>query len=145
MAAIDQSRISVVILSYMKFEQTTFACFRSLMLDPQFSNWEIIIVDNDSGMETRRSLAALKQEFPTVHLVLNETNMGFAGGMNVGLKEAKGDVICLLNSDTMIADGAIGRLAQRLQDDSELGMAGPVTNVAGNEQKIFISDQNFIT
>jgi GT2 family glycosyltransferase len=141
---IDQSRISVVILSYKKFEQTTSACFRSLVLDPQFSNWELIIVDNASGIETRRSLEALQRDFPTIRLVLNETNMGFAGGMNAGLKEATGDVICLLNSDTMVGDGAIGRLAQSLYDDGKLGMAGPVTNAAGNEQNIFVPDQGSV-
>ena len=144
MAAIDHSCVSVVILSYKKFEETTSRCFRSLALDPQFPNWELVIVDNDSGMETRRSLEALQQEFPTIRLVLNETNMGFAGGMNTGLREAKGGVICLLNSDTTITEGAIGRLAQTLHGDSKLGMAGPVTNAAGNEQKIFVSDQSSV-
>jgi len=110
--------------------------------DPQFPTWEVLIVDNDSGAETRRSLAALKEEFPAVRLVLNDTNRGFAGGMNSGLSSAGGDVICLLNSDTVISDGAIGRLAERLRGDSKLGMAGPVTNSAGNEQRIFVSDQS---
>ena len=144
MSLANQSGISVVILSYKKFAQTTSACFRSLARDPQFPTWEIVIVDNDSGAETRRSLAALTEEFPFVKLVLNETNRGFAGGMNSGLSSVGSDVICLLNSDTVIADGAIGRLAVRLRGDSKLGMAGPVTNTAGNEQKIFVSDQSSV-
>jgi GT2 family glycosyltransferase len=144
MSLANQPRISVIILSYKKFEQTTSACLRSLVLDPQFPTWEVVIVDNDSGPETRSAIAVFNEEFPAVRLVLNETNLGFAGGMNSGLRAAGGDVICLLNSDTVIAQGAIGRLAANLWSDSTLGMAGPVTNEAGNEQKIFVSDRNSV-
>jgi GT2 family glycosyltransferase len=129
---------SVVILSYKNFEQTTQACVRSVLRDPMCSQWEIIIVDNDSGPETRRSLTEFANEFPAVRILLNERNLGFAGGMNSGLVEATGDIICLLNSDTMVAEGAIGRLADRLRANDRLGLAGPVTNAAGNEQKIFV-------
>ena len=132
---------SVIILSYRKFEQTTAACFRSLTLDPQFPDWEVIIADNDSGPETRRALAELGEQFPAARLLLNESNLGFAGGMNSGLREATGDVICLLNSDTVIAEGAIGRLADRLRAERRLGLAAPVTNAAGNEQKIYLSTE----
>lgn len=142
MSVANRSRVSVVILSYKKFEQTTSACFRSLVRDPQFPTWDIVIVDNDSGPETRAALLALSEEFPAVRLVLNETNKGFAGGMNSGLQVAGGDIICLLNSDTVIAQGAIGRLAQCLRGERNVGMAGPVTNEAGNEQRIFISDRS---
>ena len=144
MTVANQCRVSVVILSYKKFEQTTLACFRSLALDPQFASWEVVIVDNDSGPDTRIALSALNEEFPTIRLVLNETNLGFAGGMNCGLRETDGDIICLLNSDTVIAQGAIDRLAQCLRGEGNIGMAGPVTNEAGNEQKIFISDRSSI-
>jgi GT2 family glycosyltransferase len=138
---LSNQNISVIILSYKKFAETTAACFRSLTLDPQFPEWEVIIVDNASGPDTRQSLKKLADQYSTVRLVLNETNLGFAGGMNAGLREATGDVICLLNSDTMAATGAMGRMANQLRGDKCVGLVGPVTNAAGNEQKIFLESE----
>lgn len=138
---LSDKKISIVILSYKKFAETTEACFRSLTLDPQFPEWEMIIVDNDSGLDTQRPLEKLADQHSNIRLVLNETNLGFAGGMNTGLREATGDVICLLNSDTMAATGAIERMANRLRSDERVGLVGPVTNAAGNEQKIFIESE----
>ena len=132
---------SVVILSYKKFAETTAACFRSLTGDPQFSEWDVIIVDNDSGLETQKSLIELASQQSNVRLVLNKENLGFAGGMNTGLREAFGDVICLLNSDTMVATDAVGRMANRLRSEERVGLVGPVTNAAGNEQKIYLETE----
>jgi GT2 family glycosyltransferase len=128
---------SVIVLSFNKFSETTGRCLDSLAEDPEFSGWDVIIVDNASDQKTRISLATAGEKFPSVRLILSETNRGFAGGMNLGMRRARGDVFILLNSDTIVPPGTIARITHAIRSRPEIGLLGPVTNAAGNEQGIF--------
>jgi GT2 family glycosyltransferase len=63
------------------------------------SNFEIILVDNHSH---DNSLALLARDFPEVKVIALQDNHGFAGGSNVGLRAAHGDILILLNNDTEV-------------------------------------------
>lgn len=60
--------------------------------------YEIIVVDNHSTKDD--SVAYVQKNFPNVRLIQNKDNYGFAKGMNVGMKRAKGDYLALINNDT---------------------------------------------
>lgn len=128
---------SVIVLSYNKFAETTGRCLDSLADDPEFPSWDVVVVDNGSDQKTRSSLAAAAEKYPSLRLILSETNRGFAGGMNLGMGQARGDVFILLNSDTIVPPGTIARIADTLRSMLEIGLLGPVSNAAGNEQGIF--------
>lgn len=128
---------SVIVLSYNKFSETTGRCLDSLADDPDFPGWNVVVVDNASDQNTRTLLAAAAQKYPCVRLILSEANRGFAGGMNLGMRQARGDVFILLNSDTMVPPGTIARIADAIRSRPEIGLLGPVSNAAGNEQGIF--------
>jgi GT2 family glycosyltransferase len=130
---------SVIILSYNKFAETTGRCLDSLADDPDFPHWDAIVVDNASDEKTRTLLAATAQKHPSLRIILSEANRGFAGGMNLGMRQARGDVFILLNSDTVVPKGIIGRIADAVRSNPRAGLLGPVTNAAGNEQGIFTS------
>lgn len=66
--------------------------------------WETIVVDNAS---TDGSAEAVARGFPQVKLMRFEENLGFARGNNAGMKEAKGDMILLLNSDCFVFEDAL--------------------------------------
>lgn len=130
---------SVIVLSYNKFAETTGRCLDSLADDAEFPSWDVVVVDNASDQKTRSSLAAAAEKHPSLRLILSETNRGFAGGMNLGMRQARGDVFILLNSDTIAPPGMLGRIADAARRSSHIGLLGPVTNAAGNEQGIFTS------
>lgn len=130
-------KISIIILSFNNFEETTGKCLNALKHDPDFNKWEIIVVDNASDANTQQQLADAKNSFPNVTFVFNPQNIGFAAGNNVGIKLATGEYIILLNSDAFPSPGMLGRLIEHFAQDAQLGMVGPVTNAAGNEQCIF--------
>lgn len=132
-------KISIIILSYNDYTGTTGPCLASLSSDPAFKNWEIIVIDNASNEETKASLQADQSQYPSVRFVFNEKNIGYAAGNNVGIRLSTGDVVILLNSDTQAPVGMIDKLAACFINNPQLGMAGPVTNSAGNEQAIFTS------
>jgi len=81
---------------------------------------EIIIVDNGS---TDGSVPIVKKKFPTVKLIENKENLGFAKGNNQGLKEAKGEFVMLLNSDTLIKSGAIEKLVEYLDKNPDCAVS----------------------
>lgn len=129
-------KISIIILSYNDYSETTGKCLSSLSADPSFNSWEIIIVDNASDVQTRQSLQLAQKQYPHINFIYNERNLGFAAGNNIGIRASSGDVVILLNSDTIAPAGMIDRLAAHFADNEKLGMIGPVTNAAGNEQAI---------
>ena len=129
-------KISIIILSFNDYPGTTGPCLASLSKDPDFESWNIIVVDNASDASTRESLQKAQGQFPSVRFVLNERNLGYAAGNNIGIRLSTGEIVILLNSDTEVPVGMLGRLAAHFSSNNKLGMIGPVTNAAGNEQAI---------
>lgn len=130
-------KISIIILSFNNYEETTGKCLNALATDPDFSKWEVIVIDNASDAHTQQRLAEAKRRYPEVNFVFNSKNVGFAAGNNIGIELATGDIIILLNSDAFPSPGMLGRLVEHFAHDTQLGMVGPVTNAAGNEQCIY--------
>src|ERR1051326_5973919 len=65
---------------------------------------EIYVIDNAS---TDNSVSFVKDKFPTVKIILNEKNFGFAKGYNEGLKKINSDYFVLLNSDVQVTQNWI--------------------------------------
>jgi len=130
-------KTSIIILSYNNFAQTTGPCLESLCQNGDNHRFEIIVVDNNSSDGTAEKVKAAADGRPGVKLVLNRENRGFPGGNNDGARLATGEVLILLNSDTIVPPGALDKLEALMQANGDWAMLGPVTNQAGNEQKIF--------
>lgn len=84
--------------------------------------WETILVDNASSDGT---VAAVRAAYPAVRIVEVGGNHGFAVGNNLGLREARGRALLLLNPDTEPIAAAIPQLLAALQADPALGGIGP--------------------
>lgn len=94
---------------------------------------ELIIVDNGSSDDT---LTMLNKEFPAVHLIRNDRNMGFAHPINQALQASNGRYMLLLNPDTVILPGAVNELVQYQESHPNVGICGPkVLNRDGTLQK----------
>jgi N-acetylglucosaminyl-diphospho-decaprenol L-rhamnosyltransferase len=85
-------------------------------------SWEAIVVDNASADGT---VAAVQQAFPDARVIESGGNRGFAAGNNLGLSEARGEALLLLNPDTEVVGDAIPRLLAELDADPALGIIGP--------------------
>ncbi len=115
------SGISVIIVSW-NVQEYLRHCLYSLEADHQCSNYEIIVVDNNS---TDDSVVMLRKEFPEVKLIQNKTNTGFAKANNQGINLSKGEFILLLNPDTQVAKGSISKLLLFLRNNEDVGIVGP--------------------
>lgn len=84
---------------------------------------EIIIVDNASDINSENEF---KEIIPELLFIRSKTNIGFAGGNNLGITQAKGDYILLLNNDTEIVKGSIETLVSELKNDKNIGLLSPL-------------------
>jgi polysaccharide pyruvyl transferase CsaB len=127
--------VSVVVVTYGELELTK-ACLRSLLGSETWPRLEVVIVDNASGDGTPEYLESVASSDPRVRVILNRENRGFAAANNQGIAIARGDVIVLLNNDTVVPPGLIGRLVAHLERDASIGLLCPTTNFCGNEARV---------
>lgn len=113
-------RLSVVILNYnVRFflEQ----CLLSVQDALKGIDSEIIVVDNDSKDD---SCEMVRQLFPEVILIENKENTGFPKGNNIGVAQAKGKYLCILNPDTVVSEDTFSKLLGFAQTKQNLGIVG---------------------
>jgi GT2 family glycosyltransferase len=110
--------LSVIIVNY-NGAHFLRGCVESLRDALTCIDHEIIVVDNAS---VDGSCALLEQEFPDVRLVRSELNLGFAGGNNLGVTYARGELLLLLNNDTRCLS-PLTRVIQ-VMGDTKIGAAG---------------------
>ena len=107
-------------------------CLLSIYEQTNEIDFEVIVVDNAS---TDGSVEMVKKDFPQVILIENMGNRGFAAANNQGLKIAKGQYILLLNSDTIVLDGAIQKTVAFAEQHPEAAAIGcKVLNPDGSLQ-----------
>jgi GT2 family glycosyltransferase/glycosyltransferase involved in cell wall biosynthesis len=133
--------VSVVVLCHNNLTFTT-ACLDSLLAFSDYPELEIICVDNASTDGTRKHLEGVTRQHSSVRTLRNQSNLGFAAGNNVGIRAARGAFVILLNNDTYVTRGWVRDLIRPMQRHHDIGMTGPLTNMAGNEQKIAITYSN---
>jgi len=111
----DLPYVSVVILNYngAKFAES---CLRSV-LATDYSNIEVIVVDNASTDGSCEFIRDLFSNMSRVKLIRNQRNLGYAGGSNIGFKHASGDVIAFLNVDTEVDKEWLRELVKALSSE----------------------------
>jgi GT2 family glycosyltransferase len=125
---------SIVIVTYDNLLYTKL-CLESLLANTEYPNYEVIVVDNGSTDGTLPYLHSMAQQHTHIRVLVNDHNSGFARAVNQGLAMAIGEVLVLINNDTLVPRGWLMRLVRHLEDLG-IGSVGPVTNRAGNEAQI---------
>lgn len=110
-------------------------CLASLHAAPPARPHTIVVVDNasrDGGPD------AVTARWPQVTLLRQAENLGFARANNVGIRATGGDLVLLLNSDTVVPPGALDALVAALEATPEAGIAGPrLVDAAGRPELSF--------
>jgi GT2 family glycosyltransferase len=97
------------------------ACLASLAAAPASVHTEIVLVDNGS---TDGTAAAVRAIHPAVRIVNSHTNLGFAGGANLGACAARGEFLLFLNTDTVVPAGAVDALVSFAAENPNAGLWG---------------------
>lgn len=112
-------KVDVIIVNY-KTKELTAQAARSVLEEPELG--EVIIVDNASGDD---SVQYLTKELPEARIIASKDNLGFGGGNNLAVSQAKSEYVFLLNSDAYIRPGCLGGLVKVLQKNRTVGLVAP--------------------
>lgn len=94
---------------------------------------EVIVVDNASTKDEASIIAA---KYPQVKVIRSKSNLGFAGGNNLGIKAASGKYLFFINNDTFFKDFNIKALTDRLESSTKIGMVCPKICFSWGERRI---------
>ena len=133
----SQPLVSIIILNY-NAGQLILDCLESIT-KTNYDNLEVIVVDNASIDESHRKC---KEKFENIRLIENEKNLGYCEGNNVGIQNAKGEFVVILNPDTIVDPDwltelirAYNRYGEALYQPKHLSL---------NEKSIFMSAGNMM-
>ncbi len=115
--------VSIIILNWND-AMNTIECLNSVK-NLSYPNYEIILIDNGS---TDDSPKIIKKKFPDLEIIKVYPNRGFAGGCNVGVKEAlnrKFDYMFLLSNDTAVNKNLLVKLVEIGESGKRIGIVGP--------------------
>lgn len=110
--------VSIIIINYNTAD-LTLQCLHSIRRYTEGIAYEVIVVDNAS---TETEPSVFQEAFPEIKLVASKKNLGFAGGNNLGIEQATGKYILLLNSDTILNGNAILATFQYMEKQPGAGV-----------------------
>jgi GT2 family glycosyltransferase len=115
-------KILIIILNW-NGKSDTLECLESV-IKIDYNNYQIVVVDNGSADD---SVAAIREKYPTVTLIENEANLGYAEGNNVGIRYAlseQADYVMLLNNDTIVDLNLLTSLVEASEEYPTAGIFG---------------------
>jgi GT2 family glycosyltransferase/tetratricopeptide (TPR) repeat protein len=124
---------SVVVLCCNELDATQ-VCLESVLRHTR-GPYELVLVDNGSTDGT----ADYFRTVPDATVIANADNRGFPAGANQGIGAAKGRQVLLLNNDTVVPPGWLGRLLRTLHRGPQVGLVGPCSNWVSGEQQVAVS------
>ncbi len=134
-------KIYVVILNWNNFEDTD-KCINSLLAIDD-SRIRIVIVDNHS---TDNSVPLFKQKYSQFPLLISDSNKGYAGGMNIGIKyaiENSADYIILSNNDIEYPNNFLQPMLELINKDQSIGIVSPKVLYSNSRQNIYCAGADF--
>ena len=125
----NEYKLSIITINYNGLKDTC-----ELIGSFPFNNdMEVIVVDNAS---TQDEASIISEKYPHIKVIRSKQNLGFAGGNNIGIKEAKGKYILLINNDTYFKEFKIDTLIERLESSDKIGIICPKLRFAWDSNPI---------
>ena len=134
MAAPAVPLVSIIVVVHNSLPFTRM-CVESVLANTDCSGLELIVVDNGSSDGTPEYLRELAKNVSAVRVISVQENLGFSAANNLGFTASRGELIVLLNNDTIVSPGWLRCLSVHLRD-STVGAVGPVTNRACNQAQV---------
>lgn len=117
-------KVFAIILNY-NGKSVIKRCLASVF-KADYPNLEVVLVDNNSK---DGSLEMARSNFSKAHFIKNEENLGFAAGVNVGIRfalERAADYVLLLNNDAEVEPDSLSKLVAMAENDNQIGIVSPV-------------------
>jgi GT2 family glycosyltransferase len=127
--------VSVIVVVWNALDYAK-ACVASVLTASSQREFEVIVVDNGSDQDVLTWLSHQRSRDPRFRYLRIPSNSGFARGVNVGARIARGEYLALVNSDVLVTDGWMDGLVDTLEADLSLGIVSPVTNYVGEGMQV---------
>ena len=114
-------KVSIVTVNFNQ-PKVTEDLLKSLAEVNSYPNLEIIVVDNGSKANP---VPGWQERYPGIIFIRSDVNTGFAGGNNIGIVHTTGDYLFLINNDTEVTAGLIGKLVDTMEANPKIGMISP--------------------
>lgn len=129
-------KIGFLILHYYTIDDTK-KCVSSIQDNIDTNNYEIVIVDNASPNNTGKDLKNLYKNSEKIHIILNDKNLGFSKGNNIGYRYLKNKLGCnyiaMLNNDTFLIQKDFFSIIKKEYEKSKFGVMGPKIYLKDNK------------
>ena len=113
-------KLSIVIVSY-NVRSYLEQCLQSVQKALKGIEGEVWVVDNLSSDD---SVEVVRRDYPWVHLIVNQENLGFSRANNLAIRQSQSDYVLLLNPDTIVAEETLSGVLQFMDAHPEAGGAG---------------------
>lgn len=126
--------VAIIIVNYNGWRDT-IECLESLR-ECSYPTYSVYVVDNGSKDESVEQIRNIEYRISNIKLLITESNLGFSGGNNVGIKKALEDgaeYVLLLNNDTVVSKDFLTKLVGAAEGDLKIGIVGP---------KIYFADES---
>jgi len=123
----NNPKVSIIIVNW-NGKHLLKNCLTSVF-NQTYPNYEVVLVDNAS---TDGSVEYVKKNFPKTKIIVNEENLGWSGGNNIGIEKTDGELIVLLNNDTIVDENWLEELVKAVTSDEKIVAAG--SRVYGEEK-----------
>lgn len=116
---VEKPVVSIIIPVFNNIKYT-FHCLKSILLQSQSMNYEVIIVDDCSSDNTQEIL----KQVSGIQIINNKTNSGFIASCNHGAEKAKGKYVLFLNNDTQVTENWLNELLKSYHHFDDVGLVG---------------------
>ncbi|MEK6409158.1 MAG: glycosyltransferase family 2 protein [Acidobacteriota bacterium] len=123
--------VSIIVVNY-NGEPHLATCLGSLLKDT-YPARQILVVDNASTDDSRTVLDNVSSLHSEIRVIWSSDNLGYAGGVNLGLESANGEFIAVLNMDVTVKPGWLMPLVTFLREHPETGAVNPLIALADGE------------
>ena len=123
-------RLSVITVNYNGLKDT---CSLLDSLTPVDQSTEVIVVDNASTSDEASTIAS---RYPWVRVIRSQKNLGFAGGNNLGIREANGEYLFFVNNDTEVDLSQLVPLLKRMDENESIAIVCPKIRFFYGDRKI---------
>ena len=131
-STLDTRKISIVILHYGSLRQT-INCIHSI--ESSYRNVSLIVINNALDMDLQSRIDELNYQLEI--LIINpDRNLGFSGGVNLGLRNVQREYVVLINNDAEVTSGFLYPMHRTLIEHPSIKITAPATDKSGNEAQI---------
>lgn len=124
MARVKIPSISIVIANYngqQYLDTCLISLFRSSVLKPSVTDYEIIVIDNNSTDSSVKIVRNFKKNNSRIKILQNKVNIGVPASRNIAISHCRGEIVIFLDNDTEVKEDSIEQLIKPLINNKDIG------------------------